>query len=205
MHPFTPWETEVRLPRWQVRTELSEDYGKNLAVALDFNPYGSGSYTDAEGAKVYAEGARSLTIRPDGAVEFAAADLNYTRFTVQEDTSAAYIRMAGELLSLMAADLGSSEQFSFCGYTQEGSTVTVQFCYVLDGIAVYPAGAEAVFTDGTLQRMTCVLRRFRKESGTLTAMPAAQAAVIAHPGALLLPAYHLSASGTLSAGWKEVF
>lgn len=205
VHPLSPWEQEVRLPSYRVSNPLSDDYAPKLAVALDFNPYGSGTYTEADGSTVYTEGTRSLTISPEGKVTFSAADESYTRFTVEQPTPAAYLELAGSLLSLVTEDAGTIGDLRLCGIRQEGETVTVSFCYYLSGIPVYPAAAEAVFQGAALQEMTCLLRQFRRESGVLAAMPAAQAAAIATRGALLLPAYHLSASGTLSAGWKEVF
>lgn len=200
--PMTLWETDVTLEGYTAASPVSTQYALELAAALDFNPYGSGIYTDDSGRTVCTEGDRVLTIDPDGSISLQAYAADYTRFTAHSEKPADLIDMAQNLLTQVCGDKTGLAQVLLSSMEEKDGQTVLTYRYFLDGTAVYPTCAEIRFRGNVLAELTMTLYSFgENNTQKFSLMPLAQAAAISETGAYLFPAYHLSSGGVLSAGW----
>lgn len=200
--PLTLWETDVTLDGYTAASPVTAQYALNLAASLDFNPYGSGIYTDDSGRTVCTEGERVLTIDPDGSISLQAYAPDYSRFTALSGRPADLIDVAQELLTLICADKTGFGQVQLSSMEEENGQTLLTYRYFLDGTAVYPACAQLRFRGTVLTELEMTLCSFAENSTqSFSLMPLAQAAAISGEGKLLFPAYNLSSGGALTAGW----
>lgn len=200
LFPLTLWEEQVVLPAYSAANPMTQELSNELAAVLDFNPYGVGTYTDPNGNTVYTETDRTLVVSPSGGVTLSTSESSARLASVGEAPSD-YIRAAETLLKEFYAAANTEDAtFYLCDYRLEGDLVHCSFCQVAGGVPVYPACAEATFRGQEMISFSCTLRIFHKTGGIFSLMPLTQAAAIAEDGALLVPAYQMTASG-ITAGW----
>ncbi len=199
--PMTLWETSVTIPDCAAENPVTADFSRAIATALDFNPYGAGTYTDPDGSTVYTESDRSLTVDPDGSMLLAVSGESYTRFHAASDSATDLIDTAGELLDVVFGSAMGDADLYLCDFWQEGEVTRLSYRYNLAGVPVYPTCAEVTFLGSRFADLRCTLRTFVQRGTSSVLLPLPQAAAIAEPGKRLFPAYDLSAAGTVKAGW----
>lgn len=200
--PLTLWETVVAIPDCVTENPFTADFSRAMAAALDFNPYGAGTYTDPDGSTVYTESDRSLTVEPDGSVLLAVSGENYTRFHASSTSATDLIDTAGALLDVVFGTAPGEAAVYLCNFWQEGEISRLSYRYHIGGVPVYPTCAEVTFLGSHFADLRCTLRTFEQSGTVSTLLPIPQAAAIAEPGKVLFPAYDLSAPGTVKAGWR---
>lgn len=193
LHPLTLWEPDVSLPNYTAESPVTGDFATSLATALDFNPYGSGVYTDPEGNTIYSETDRTLTVSPGGGVTLNVTEPGLALYTAQEDSAAARIETARFLLDVITQNTLGEAQLQLAAV--EGDTLC--FTYLLNGVPVLPAACQVTFRERNLAELTITLRSFHPATGQSRLMPLTSAAAIADKNARLTPAYTLSAA----PGW----
>jgi len=200
--PLTLWETVVSVPDCATENPVTAEFSRAMAAALDFNPYGSGTYTDPDGSTVYTESDRSLTVEPDGSVLLAVSGESYARFHAASASAADLIDTAGALLDVVFGTAPGEAEVYLCDFWQEGEVTRLSYRYHFAGMPIYPTCAEITFLGSRFADLRCTLRTFEQRSTSSTLLPLPQAAAIAEPGKLLFPAYDLSAAGAVKAGWR---
>jgi len=200
--PLTLWEAGVAIPDCVTANPVTADFSRALAAALDFNPYGAGTYTDPDGSTVYTENDRSLTVEPEGSVLLAVSGESYTRFHASSASPTDLIDTAGALLDVVFGTAPGEAAVYLCDFWQEGEITRLSYRYHFAGVPVYPTCAELTFLGSRFADLRCTLRTFEQSSTLSTLLPIPQAAAIAEPGKRLFPAYDLSAAGTVNAGWR---
>ena len=202
--PLTLWESSVQLPDYTAEPLITGSTSQILAAALDFNPYGTGTYTDPQGNTLYTESSRRLSIYPDGQVELLAEESHYTRFNALSQSAADLLDAAGRLLSVISAELDDDVRLHFSGIQRQGTQTVLTYRYVLDGTPVFPDAVQVTFEGTAFTALRATLLHFQREDTVSTLMPIAQAAAISSPDKRLIPAYDLSSGGTLRPGWREL-
>lgn len=194
LHPLTLWEQTALLPACTAESPNMEGLADTLATALDFNPYGAGTYTDPQGNTIYSETDRTLTVSADGTVSLSIHSSSLPRFTASADTPAARIETVRTLLDTIAGGQTGDARLQLTDYTGN----VCRFTYVLGGIPVAPAAAEAAFDGIYLTELSVTLRNFHQAAGQTRLMPIASAAAITEADLRLTPAYSLSGA----VGWS---
>ena len=200
--PLTLWESPVTLQNYSVSIPSGRDFANRIASALDFNPYGSGVYSGLDGSTVYNEGERSVTVYTNGSLVLSIAGEGYTRFSALSSSPADIIHAAGNLLDVVCSNTKGDAQMYLCGFSQEGGITTLTYRYILDGVPVYPACGKITFEGTALASLSLSVRSFSQRDSGVTLLPIGQAAAISEAGKRLIPAYDLSANGTVSPGWR---
>lgn len=193
LHPLTLWEQTVQLPVYTAENPVDAAFSKNLATALDFNPYGAGTYTDPKGNTVFSETSRTLSVSADGTVTLTVSEPGISRFTASSDTPAAKIETARALVDTISRDTLGAARLLLAGYDE----TAVRFTYVLGGVKVSPAACTAQFSGADLTQITLTLRSYHPMLGQSRLMPLSSAAAITEAGTRPEAAYSLSAE----AGW----
>lgn len=195
VHPLTLWESTVTLPVYTAENPVDSSFAKALATALDFNPYGAGTYTDPEGNTVFSETSRSLSVSADGTILLTVTEPGLARFTAASDAPSDKIETARLLLDTITRDSLGDARLMLAGYEES----TVRFTYILGGVKVFPATCTVLFDGTALTELSLTLRSYHLTLGQNQLMPIASAAAITTPGSRLHGAYTLSAA----PGWTE--
>lgn len=201
--PLMLRETAVTLPNAVAEIPAEDVFAESAATLLNFNPYGSGTYSDADGNRVFTENSRTLTVSPDGTVVFTDSAEAATGPVAAADTVSARIETVRSLAASIGALVPNDARLYLCGCEQTGGRTLCRFRYVLDGVPIVPDALTAVFTGSALTELRFSVRTCYTGVSRIPLLPLPQAAAIAEPGAYLTAAYHDSARGTLSAGWIQ--
>ena len=193
LSPLTLWEQSVTLPMYVAENPVTADYAVRLATDLDFNPYGTGTYTDPAGNTVFTETSRTLSVSAGGEIVITTDGEGIARFTAADGTAAAKIELVRSLLDTMTRGLGGQQRLQLQSMDETQCT----FTYVLDGVPVAPAACRVTFRENTLAELTFSLRIYTRSAETYRLMPLSAAAAISPAGTRLVPA--ISPAG--GCGW----
>ena len=199
--PLTLREGAVTLPNAVAEIPAVDSFAESAATILNFNPYGSGAYTDADGSRVFTENSRTLTVFTDGTVVFTDSPEAATGPKAAADTESAKIETVRALVASVDALVQNDARLYLCGCEREGGETRCRFRYVLDGVPIIPDAVTATFTGLDLTELRFTVRVCYTGVSRISLLPLPQAAAIAEPGASLTAAYHDDGRGTLSAGW----
>ncbi len=193
LSPLTLWEQDVVLPTYVAENPVTADYALRLATELDFNPYGTGTYTDPAGNTVFTETSRTLSVSASGEIVITTDGEGITRFTAADGSAAAKIELVRSLLDTMTHGLGGEQHLQLQSMDETECT----FTYVLGGVPVAPAACRVTFRDNTLAELTFSLQVYTHSAVAYRLMPLRAAAAISPAGTRLMPA--ISPAG--GCGW----
>jgi len=155
-HPLTLMEGSLSIAEYTAVSPVTQSLADELAVLLDFNAYGAGTYTDPNGNRVYTEGQRSLTISPNGMTLNLPAE--ESRFSAAGDGDSDFVAAAAGLLEQLRQTAGVNAELYLCDFAQADGVTTLSFRYVLGGIPVYPACASLTYTGRNLITLSLIRR-----------------------------------------------
>ena len=146
-------ETSPAVPAASVTCPCDSRFHEALATALDFNPYGDTSYTDAAGTVYYSETGCALQISPTGEILLTSTAAD--RFRAAGPETAELVEEARRLVSLAAGDSAGEARLYLSGITASEEETVCTFTYYLSGIAVNTGSpaARVVFSGQSVSRM----------------------------------------------------
>ena len=195
-------ESAVSLPNAVAEYPEEENFAESVATLLNFNPYGSGVYADADGNSVFTENDRSCTVSPDGTIVFADTE-DTAGAEAAESGASVKIETVRALAASIALLVQNDARLYLCGWEEDGNLTRCRFRYVLDGVPVLPDAVTATFRGTRLTEFRFTVRSCYTGVSRISLLPLPQAAAIAEPGRALTAAYHDSGRGTLTAGWVQ--
>jgi hypothetical protein len=195
-------ENAVALPNAVAEFPEEGNFAESVATLLNFNPYGSGVYTDADENYVFTENSRTCSVSPDGTVVFTDSE-EAAGPEAAENTASAKIEAVRALAASIGALVPNDARLYLSAWEEEEDLTRCRFRYVLDGVPVVPDAVTATFSGVRLTEFRFAVRSCYTGAGHISLLPLPQAAAIAEPGKALTAAYHDSGRGTLSAGWVQ--
>lgn len=193
-------ETSPAVPAASVTCPCDSRFHEALATALDFNPYGDTSYTDAAGTVYYSETGCALQISPTGEILLTSTAAD--RFRAAGPETAELVEEARRLVSLAAGESAGEARLYLSGITASEEETVCTFTYYLSGIAVNTGSpaARVVFSGQSVSRMEVQALQFTTTGQEILVLPVAQAAAVLPEGSALALQYQLQGD-TLQAGW----
>jgi len=170
---------------------------------LGLNPYRDTAYTSAAGTVTITGGSGRLKVTSGGSLEFIASAENTTAASGRDDTS--LIESARLLLAQLSEGLTGEASLQLQALVRDGSTVTLQFDYMLNGYPVWQsqgAAAEVVYRDGHLYALRWTARSYSTTEESQSLLSARQAASIITEHSRLQAAY-IDTGSELVCGWLE--
>lgn len=195
-----PDNTDV--PTVRASNPVNEDFPKQAASALGFNPYGDSVYRD-DSSTTYTDSDASLRIGADGVLTLENTGQS-RRFIADGSGDDQRIELVRSLTETIAADHLGDSRLYFTELTAEGQTATIRFSCYVEGMEVLRAdgpAVEAVFQGSVLTELTLRLRTYGVTSESTALLPPQQAAAIAPAGTVLRSGYADVGDSTLQANW----
>lgn len=190
------------VPDAAVSCPCDSRFHEALATALDFNPYGDTTYTDAAGNTYYSETGCALQISPSGLILLTSTAPD--RFRAAGPETEDLVEEARRLVALAAGDSAGEARLylSDLSVTEEETVCT--FTYYFSGIPVDIGGpaARVTFSGQSVTRMEVQALQFTATGQTLLVLPVAQAAAVLPEGSELELQYQLQGD-SLQAGWPS--
>jgi len=195
-------ESTPTVAAYYYSTPSDSRYINALATSLGFNPYAETRYTDDHGTACFNETNASLQIRTDGTVLYQSES---SRFTAAAGGLAELTETARRWTDAVLENISGDGRLYLSAVAQSGDVTVCEFEYVLDGLTVQlpDAAARVTFSGNSVTEATIHPYAFSATGKILYPLPLAQACAILPAGAQLELAYHLSADGTLTAGWIQ--
>lgn len=198
--PLTLREGAVTLPNAVAEFPEDESFAESVATILNFNPYGSGVYTDADGNRIFTENNRSCSVSSDGTVLFTDSEEAVAASAVSASANIESVRaIAASIHALVPNDA----RLYLCAWEEDGDLTHCRFRYVLDGVPIAPDAVTATLRGSRLTEFRFTVRTCYTGAGHISPLPLPQALAIADAGKSLTAAYHDSGRGTLTCGWVQ--
>lgn len=190
LDPYTLLRRSTASPRLLTASvpALASDTDQLLAL-LDFNVHTESRYRLSDGTEVIVESPRSLRLRPDGTIEYAADEnTDSPLFQVSSaqgvPTAADAVLAARSLIETLFADPAFSSTalyLSRTGKTANGYLLSFQ--YMVDGLPVYRSDGSSAMTitvsGSAITAFTLCWRQYTPGEETRALLPARQAAALA--------------------------
>ncbi|MBR2366793.1 MAG: hypothetical protein IKA78_06475 [Oscillospiraceae bacterium] len=198
--PLTLREGAVALPNAVAEFPEDGSFAEAVATVLNFNPYGSGVYTDADGNRIFTENNRSCSVASDGTILFTDSE---EAVAASAASASANIESVRAIAASIHALVPNDARLYLCAWEEDGDLTHCRFRYVLDGVPIAPDAVTATLRGSRLTEFRFAVRTCHTDTGRISLLPLPQALAIADTGKSLTAAYHDSGRGALTCGWIQ--